>query len=183
MHVCMYVCMLCMYAMYVCIVWFGMVWYENGMVWCGMEWYGMVCMFCNVCMYVCMYGLYGMYGMYGMYEESFETCFSCVIMFLLIVVWRTLNPKTYRLIVMFFPLKTRHRAWWLHCSCGASTVQLLQRSRPKKLLCITRVWGYPILTNIRQQYLNVHQLYSKKIGSNSGILQSMGVHDTLSLNS
>ena len=134
-------------------------------------------------MYVCMYGLYGMYGMYGMYEESFETCFSCVIMFLLIVVWRTLNPKTYRLIVMFFPLKTRHRAWWLHCSCGASTVQLLQRSRPKKLLCITRVWGYPILTNIRQQYLNVHQLYSKKIGSNSGILQSMGVHDTLSLNS
>ena len=125
-HVCMYVCVcMCMY-----------VWMNEWMnVW-------------NVWMYECVYIYICVWARSTEYvEESFETCFSCVIMFLLIVVWRTLNPKTYRLIVMFFPLKTRHRAWWSHCSCGASTVQLLQRSRPKKLLCITRVWGYPILTN------------------------------------
>ena len=124
MYVCMYV--------YVCVCMCMYVWMNECME----------CMNVWIYIYICVWARSTEYV-----EESFETCFSCVIMFLLIVVWRTLNPKTYRLIVMFFPLKTRHRAWWSHCSCGASTVQLLQRSRPKKLLCITRVWGYPILTN------------------------------------
>ena len=41
-YICIYIYMsLCMYVMYVCMVWCGVVWY--GVVWCGMVWYGMEC--------------------------------------------------------------------------------------------------------------------------------------------